>query len=428
MADFDAIDFFRDQDLVADPYPYFEYLRAKCPVVRESHHDVMMVTGYDEAWEIYRDVERFSSCNSVSGPFPGFPVPLVGDDVSELIEAHRDEMPMSDQLPTMDPPMHKAHRGLLMRLLTPKRLKENEEFMWGLADRQIDEFAAAGHCEFIREFAGPYTLLVIADLLGVPEEDHEMFRAELQGNRHRQGQAVGSTGAESLARSPLEWLYERFSDYISDRRRNPRDDVLTKVASATFPDGSMPEVIDAVRVAANLFAAGQETTVRLLASALQLIAERPDLQQWLREDRSRIPDFVEETLRWESPVKGDFRLSRVPTTIGGVDIPAGTTVMLVNGAINRDPARFECPHEFRADRPNSREHVAFGRGVHSCPGGPLARAEARVSIERLLDRLEDITISEEHHGPPGDRRYAYAPTFILRGLQKLHLDFTPATP
>jgi cytochrome P450 len=190
----------------------------------------------------------------------------------------------------------------------------------------------------------------------------------------------------------------------------------------------MPEVIDAVRVAANLFAAGQETTVRLLASALQLIAERPDLQQWLREDRSRIPDFVEETLRWESPVKGDFRLSRVPTTIGGVDIPAGTTVMLVNGAINRDPARFECPHEFRADRPNSREHVAFGRGVHSCPGGPLARAEARVSIERLLDRLEDITISEEHHGPPGDRRYAYAPTFILRGLQKLHLDFTPATP
>ena len=202
--------------------------------------------------------------------------------------------------------------------------------------------------------------------------------------------------------------------------------MLTGLATATFPDGSLPEVIDVVRIAANLFAAGQETTVRLLANSLQVIGERPDLQERLRAERDLVPNFVEESLRYESPVKGDFRLHACPTTVGGVDIPAGTTLMVLNAAANRDPRRFECPEEFRVERANAREHVAFGHGAHTCPGAPLARAEGRVSIERLLDRMRDIRISEEHHGPPGAREYRYAPTYILRGLTALHLTYTPA--
>jgi cytochrome P450 len=425
MTDYDAIDFFREQTLIEDPYPYFDSLRQECPVRRERHHDVVMVTGYEEALAVYHDMETFSSCNSVSGPFPGFPVPLDGDDVSELIERHRDELPMSDQITTMDPPTHRAHRGLLMRLITPKRLKENEAFMWDLADRQIDEFQARGEVELIKEFAGPFTLLVIADLLGVPEDDRARFRQALQGDaqEHRQ---VGSTD-DTMRHSPLEYLYGELSAFIEDRRRHPRNDVLTGLATATFPDGTLPEVIDAVRVAANLFAAGQETTVRLLGSALQLIADRPDLQDLLRTERARIPSFVEEVLRFESPVKGDFRLSRVPTTVGGVDVPAGTTVMVLNGAANHDPRQFDAPAEFRVDRDNSREHLAFGHGSHFCPGAPLARAEARVAIERLLDRLGGIRISEAHHGPAGARRYQYAPTYILRGLTRLNLTFESAS-
>jgi cytochrome P450 len=224
----------------------------------------------------------------------------------------------------------------------------------------------------------------------------------------------------------LEFLNTWFSRYVEERRREPRQDVLTGLATATFPDGTMPEVNDVVQVAVNLFAAGQETTVRLLGSALQLIAERPEIQDQLRAQSDQIPDFIEEMLRFESPVKGDFRLARKTTNVGGVDIPAGTTVMLLNGAAGRDPRRFDKPDEFQADRTNARQHLAFGRGIHSCPGGPLARAETRVSLERLLDRLPDIRISEAEHGPPGARRYAYVPTFILRGLRKLHLDFTSA--
>ena len=424
--DITAIDFFRDPSVVADPYPYFAAIRERGPIWREPYHDVVMVTGYDEAWAIYQDVETFSSCTSVSGPFPGFPVPLEGrDDVSDLIEQHRDELPMSDQIICFDPPKHTAHRALLMRLLTPKRLKENEDFMWRLADRQIDQFAERGSVEFLGEYAGPFTFLVIADLLGVPEEDRPTFLEDMQGTKRKR--AMVGSAKENLEHNPLEFLYSWFGRYVEDRRRQPRQDVLTSMATATFPDGSTPTVEDVVRVAVNLFAAGQETTVRLLGSALQLLAERPDIQDRLRSDKERVPEFIEEMLRYESPVKGDFRLARRSTTVGGVDIPAGTTVMLLNGAANRDAARFDAPDEFIVDRGNARQHMAFGRGVHSCPGGPLARAEARVSVERLLDRLPDIRISEEHHGPAGARRYSYVPTFILRGLTTLHLEFTPSS-
>ena len=422
--DYDAIDFFRGNELVDDPYPYFDWLREQCPVHRESQYGVYMVTGYPEACSVYTDPDTFSSCNSVTGPFPGFPVPLDGDDVSELIEQHRDELPFSDQITTMDPPKHRDHRHLLMRQLTPKRLKENEEFIWRLADRQIDEFVARGECELVGDYASPFTLLVVADLLGVPEDEHEEFRAALARRSH---QAVGST-RDSMSGNPLAWLYDRFSGYIEDRRREPRDDVLTALATTTFPDGTLPEVIDVVRVAANVFAAGQETTVRLLGTALQLIGERPDLQQRLRERPELIGDFVEETLRIESPVKGDFRLARRNATVGGVDIPAGATLMVLNGAANRDPRHFDDPGDLRVDRGNAREQLAFGRGVHSCPGGPLARLEGRVSVERLLDRTSEIRIAEAHHGPPNACRYQYMPTYILRGLMALHLELTPAGP
>ena len=310
MTDIEAIDFFKDPDLVADPYPHFEALRSKCPVHRENHYDVVMVTGYDEALEVYNDPDTFSSCLSVTGPFPGFPVPLEGDDISDLIVEHRDSLPMSDQLPTLDPPVHTAHRGLLMRLITPKRLKENEAAMWHMADGLLDTYLAEGEGEYIKGFAGPFTMLIIADLLGVPDED----RGEFAKNLHQapgSGGGVGGTKGESLGHSPLEYLYQRFSEYVEDRRRHPQDDVLTGLATATFPDGSTPEVIDVVRVAANLFAAGQETTVRLLSTALKLLGDDPELQQQLREHRELVPNFVEECLRYESPVKGDFRLSRV---------------------------------------------------------------------------------------------------------------------
>ncbi len=423
VTDYDSVDFFTDQSLLEDPYPYFDHLRSKCPVLPTAHHGVVAVSGYEEAMEVYLDTDTFSSCNSVIGPFAAFPVPLEGDDVGEIIDTYRDQLPMNEHMVTMDPPMHTRERALIMRLLTPKRLKENEAFMWRQADRQIDEFVAAGRCEFISAYTQPFAMLVVADVLGVPEADHRRFREGfgMSTSPGAVGDAQGDMGVNALG-----WLDETFASYIEDRRREPRDDVLTRLAEGTYPDGSIPDVTSVVRTATFLFAAGQETTARLLAVALKYLSEYPELQDELRAHSERIPDFIDEALRIESPVKADFRLSRRATTVAGVDIAAGTPVMLLNGAANRDPRHFDAPAEFRLDRPNAKAHIAFGRGVHSCPGGPLARAEGRVSIERILDRMRDIRLSEEHHGPPEARHFDYEPTWVLRGLHKLYIEFTPA--
>jgi cytochrome P450 len=422
MSSFDSADFFTDPSLVEDPYPYYEFVRERGPIWREPQHGVFVVVGYDEITAIYREHDTFSSCNSVVGPFHGMEVEPGTDDISAFIEERRPQLPMNEHMVTMDPPEHTRHRGLLTRLITPKRLRENEEFMWRLADRQLDEFVAKGSCEFIKEYSQPFALLVIADLLGVPEEDHRLFRSRLSAQTAGSIAHVDDRWSELNA---LEFLDGWFTSYVEDRRKNPGKDVLTDLALARFPDGSTPDVIGVVRTATFLFAAGQETTARLLATALKHLAENPAIQDQLRENRDLIPNFVEEALRIESPVKADCRMARRTTEIAGVKIPAGATVMLLNGAANRDPRRFESPDEFRIDRPNAREHVAFGRGAHACPGGPLARAEAKVSLERILDYMRDIRLSEAEHGPAGARRFRYEPTYVLRGLTELHLQFTP---
>jgi cytochrome P450 len=424
LSDWQTIDFFFDESLVEDPYPYFEALRQECPVLPLPHLGVVAVTGYEETSEVYRDSEAFSSCNSVIGPFASFPVPLDGDDVSGVVDRYRDQLPMHEHMVTMDPPDHTRERGLLMRLITPKRLRDNEEFIWRLADQQLDEFIGDGRCEFITSYTQPFAMLVVADLLGVPEEDHQRFR-EGFGLTGTVGE-VGAGEEGNVGENPLAWLDGWFTQYIEDRRRQPRQDVLTDLALATYADGTTPDVVSVVRTSTFLFAAGQETTARLLAAALRYLAEHPEMQDELRADSDKIPIFIEEVLRVESPVKTDFRLARRTTSIGGVEVAAGTPVMLLNGAANRDPRHFECPAEFRLDRPNVQSHMAFGRGVHSCPGGPLARAEGRVSIERILARTRNISLSEEHHGPPDARRFQYEPTWILRGLSKLYLEFDVA--
>src|SRR3954452_8069309 len=424
MSTYETVDFFSDQNLVEDPYPYFDELRSVAPVLPLPHLGIVAVTGYDEAHEVYRDPDTFSSCNSVVGPFATFPVPLEGDDVGEIIDRYRDQLPMNEHMVTMDPPQHTRERALLMKLITPKRLKENEAFVWQLADRQLDEFLAEGKCEFIRAYAQPFAMLVVADLLGVPESDHETFRRGFGLSSSPGMLGGGDQHGDNL--NALSWLDVRFIRRFEDRRREPRDDYLTHMALATYPDGTLPDVNSVVRTATFLFAAGQETTARLLAAALKYLAEHPSVQDELRAHKERIPEFIEETLRVESPVKTDFRMARRTTTIGGVEIKAGTPVMLLNGAANPDPRQFECPAEFDIDRAGVRTHIAFGRGMHSCPGGPLARVEGRISLERILDRWTDIRLSEEHHGPLGARRFDYEPTWVLRGLSNLHLEFTPA--
>ncbi|AFC41922.1 MULTISPECIES: cytochrome P450 [Mycobacterium] len=425
MTDLANVDYFTDADVAQDPYDYWDYLRNQGPVFREPHYGVVAVTGYQEVQAAFKDVDSFSAVNAIGGPFPPLPFTPEGDDISEQIEAHRHEFPIFEHMVVMDPPEHDKARSLLGRLLTPRRLQENKDYIWQLADRQFDEFIANGHCEFLSEYAKPFATLAIADLLGVPDEDRPEIRRNL-GAGNAPGARVGALDHEPVGSNPLQYLDDLFSAYITDRRRQPREDVLTGLATATYPDGSVPPLLEVVRPATFLFAAGQETVTKLLSSAVQVLGDDPELQERLRSDRSLIGTFIEEALRMQSPTKVDFRLARKTTTLGGVHIPAGTVLMLCLGAANRDPRKFDNPNEFRPDRKNVREHIAFGRGIHTCAGAPLARVEGQITINRLLDRTRKFRISEAKHGSPSGRQYHYEPTFLLRGLTELHIDFIPA--
>ena len=414
MGGVENLDFFTDKSLVDDPYGYYDAIR-RCPVWREPAHGVVLVSGYDEAVAVQRDPdENLSVCNIVSGPWSGIPVDADRDDISDLIEQHRHRVTFGDYFITFDPPRHTAHRSLLSRLFTPKRLRYSEDFLWHLADEQINRFAEEGKCEIVVDYNFPFTLDAITNLLDVPEADREKFRRAATASR-LEGERSGFVGVKE------EW----FVEYIEERRREPRDDVLTELALAKFPDGTTPEAIDVARVATFMFAAGHGTTIDLLSLAMLMLAERPELQEQLRCDRSKIPAFVEEMLRFESPIKSNFRMARRTTKIGDVDVQAGTSVLVMNGAANRDPQRFDEPDEFRLARPNILQHIAFGRGIHTCPGAPIARAEARVSLARILDRMAEIRVSEAKHGPAGDRRLKWDRTFLFRRLNELHLEFTP---
>ncbi len=413
------IDYFTDAGVAANSAPYFDHMLAHHPVWREPKYGVVIVTGYEEALQVYHQPEVYSSINRTGGPVLDLPFELVGDDLTELLEKHRDAFPTNDQIVTFDPPMHTDHRALLMGLITPKRLKENEEFLKVTADHFLDDLLAAGEFDFIWDYGKKYAVLAVADLLGVPESDHAMLIDLLA----TQGPVLGNLELQAAAHhNSLERLYDYFVARIEERRANPTGDLLTGMAQATFPDGSLPEPIEVARIASNLFAAGQETTVQLLGISVARIAEDAALQDLLRAEPKLIPKFIEEQLRIEAPIKGSFRLTKVATSIGGLDLVPGTVVLLLHGAAGRDERLFDNPAEFDVLRANARQHLAFGRGIHTCPGAPLARAEVVFSLQRLLGRTTSITISEKHHGPADDRRWDLIRSYKFRGHTHLHIE------
>jgi cytochrome P450 len=405
-------DFFTDPGILQDPSPYYAALRERGPVWREPHQGVFILSGIEEILDVFADYEHYSASVAALGPLVKVPVPDPGESWAEVIERRRAEIPMGEMLTSIDPPRHTRHRALAGKLFTPNRLKENEEFMWSLAEGLIDDVVDRGEVEFSAAYAKPFTLLVVADLLGVPREDHERFRSWLGGQAGNVGSPDGEHGGDRVFAN----LHPYFTRYIEERRASPGDDVMSRLGNARFPDGELPEVGDVVRLATIFFAAGQETTARLLTTGMRILAEEPALADELRSDPAGIPNFVEECLRLEGPIKSIFRLALCDTKIAGVDVPAGSLVMGSLGAANRDPRVFDDPCRFDPKRRNLRRNIAFGHGEHFCPGASLARAEARISFERLLARLDDLQLVD-----PG--ALSYAPTFIIRGLNDLPLRF-----
>jgi cytochrome P450 len=183
--------------------------------------------------------------------------------------------------------------------------------------------------------------------------------------------------------------------------------------------------MEIVRLSTFLFGAGQDTSAKLLGNAMRFLIEVPGLQDRLRKEPALIPQFLEETLRLEGSTKITSRLARRRTRIGDTEIPVGKRILIAFAAANRDPRRWEEPADFKLGRPRINEHVAFGRGPHVCAGAPLARVEVRVIFERFLEHTSNIDLSVEKHGAAGSRTLHYEPSFIIRGLDSMHLVLTP---
>jgi cytochrome P450 len=416
-------DYFSDHSILRDPYAYFEAVRDRGPIYRNPDSGIVFVTGFDEILAVLKNTEDFSSVIAPSGPAAPLPFKPEGSDITPQIEAHRTEFVGGDLLVAYDDKPHTFSRSLLGRLFVPSRLKASEQFIADYSEELVTDAVAGGGCELVKGVATPFVTMVIADLLGVPEGDRQIFMEAIEA-----GAPPGSLDSDDLMaqNQPLVIMGTYFVQYVHDRRENPRDDILSELSNATYPDGSMPDALEIVRLTTFLFGAGQDTSAKLLGNAMRFIVEQPGLQQQLRADPSLIPAMLEEVLRLEGSTKMTARIARKDTRIGEMEVPAGTTVMLALAAANRDPRRWTDPQAFLLDRPRIKEHLAFGRGAHVCVGAPLARAEVRVVIEKFLEHTSHIDLDEAKHGSAGDRTLEYEPSFIIRGLGEMHLKLTPA--
>ena len=417
-------DYFTDHAILRDPYAYFEAIRAHGPVWQPPGKDYLIVTGFDEFLQVMRNSADFSAIIGLQGASLPLPFMPDGSEITGQIEAHRGEFHGGDLLVNLDDNPHFNMRSLVNTLFVPSRLKASEARMATYADRMVRDAVARGQVDLVKDIATPFVTWVVADMLGVPDEDRQMFI-----DRIAEAPCPGNLDGEKAlneADHPFAIMGSYFAGYIMDRLANPRDDVLTELAHAIYPDGTKANPEDMIKLGMFMFGAGQDTSAKLLTNAMRYITDIPGMQESLRADPSLIPALLEEVLRLEGSTKQTARLARRDTTIGGVPVKAGTKVLLAIAAANRDPRRWDNPNEFVMNRPKIREHVAFGRSAHTCAGAPLARAEVRVILEKFLEHTEHMDIDAAAHGPSGKRLLDYEPSFIIRGLSTLTVNLTPA--
>jgi cytochrome P450 len=418
MTDLANRDYFSDFEIAKDPYPFFEAVRAHGPVWQPEDKDYLIVTGHNEMVEILNNHHDFSAIIGLAGAGAPLPFTPEGSDITAQIEEARPNILGGDQVVMLDDDPHTKLRGLMNRLFTPSKLKSNEEFFTSYSDQIVRAFVAKGGGDLVNEVATPFVTMVIADLLGVPHEDRDTFMAMIDASPSP-GNLDPSLNTHEGEMHPMVAMTGYFYRYISERQAAPKDDILTELALAEYSDGTKPSMMDLMTLGVFIFGAGQDTSAKLLSNAMRYIVDEPGLQAQLRADPSLIPDMLEEVLRLEGSTKQLSRLARRDTKIGDLPVKAGTKVLMGIPGANRDPARWEAPHEFRLNRPKIREHLGFGRGKHVCIGAPLARVEVRVILEKFFEHTTHIDLDETKHGVAGARNFDYDPSFIIRGLSEL---------
>jgi len=356
-----------------DPYPVYERLRADHPVYWAAPSNTWVLSRHADVEAAVLDPGTYSSASGI------FPVPA-GMDMVQMF------LPM---MIMADPPRHTQLRALVSRAFTARRIAAMEDSVAAIAVELVQDFAEAGNCDLVADFAGPLPAMVIADLLGVPREDRSQFRE--WSRTLVQADPVHDQSGTGLAAAAA--LYEYFAGFLAERRRQPRDDLISALVTAEV-DGQRLSEDELLGFCLLLLVAGHETTTNLLANSAAVLAEFPASRRRLLQEPALLETAVEELLRFDSPVQGLARTLTRGVSAHGVTMSAGETVLLLFGSANRDERVFPDAHVFDIDRGADR-HLAFGRGIHFCLGAALARLEARTALQVLLRSCPDWAVDLE---------------------------------
>ena len=383
------------RDYLADPYPALRRLRETDPCHFSPLTRMALVSRYRDVDRILRDHKRFSNDLRRGAP-------------TRSIDARSKLVP---SMISLDPPDHTRLRGLVNRAFTPRQVTKMEDYVRATAHRLLDraiQGARTASFDLMSAFAAPLPTLVIGRMIGVPDEDFARFKNWSDRFARVLEPILTKEESEDVFRADAEFA-RYFARVIEERRREPRDDLVSRLIRAEHEEDRLTSQETYVMLRL-LLVAGNETTTNLIGNGMLALLRNPGQLEALRGQPGLIKDAVEELVRFDSPVQVDARFATEDVEIAGRSVKAGSRVALLLGGANRDPEQFRRPDELDVAR-SDKGNISFGRGIHHCLGAPLARLEGRVAFEVLLERFPGIRL--------GDRTPAFARTIVLRGLERL---------
>jgi cytochrome P450 len=383
-----------DLEIAANPWPTYARLREHAPIYYNGRYRFWAISRHSDVESAIADWETFSNSRS---------------DILELVNSEFD-MPKGVMM-FEDPPVHTMLRGLMSRVFTPRRMAEIEDQIRQFCVNCLDPHVGSDGFDIVAELASMMPMRVIGMLLGIPESDQIAVRDANDANlRTKPGAPMKVAKADKIADGSI------YADYVEWRSHNPSDDLMTVLLNMEFTDSDgvtrklyRKEILHYVQVVAG---AGNETTGRLIGWLAKVLAEHPDQRRQIHEDRSLLTRAVDETLRYEPTGPHVARYTLRDFEMHGATVPAGSAVLLLFGAANRDPRRYTDPDAFDIHRDNI-SHLTFGKGVHYCLGANLARLEGRVALDELLNRWPEWEIDYDTAVP--------APTSTVRGWERLRV-------
>jgi cytochrome P450 len=382
-----------DVGINADPYPVYARLREEAPAYHNDRYDFWALTRHADVEQALVDWEVFSNSRS---------------DILDVIKADVDLPP--GVIMFEDPPAHTAHRGLMSRVFTPKRMAALEDQVRQYCASCLDPHVGSSGFDVISELGAELPMRVIGMLLGIPEADQVAVRERTDADlRTKPGQPMKVTAGRITSS-------DMFHEYIEWRAQHPADDLMTVLLNAEFEDsdGEQRRLTreEVHQYTAVLAGAGNETTGRLIGWLAKVLAEHPDQRRQVHADRSLLPKVIDETLRFEPTGHAVARFVLRDVDLHGTTIPAGSPILLIVAAANRDPRRYADPDAFDIHRPDV-QHLTFGFGLHFCLGASLARLEGRVALDELLNRFPewDVDLAGAQ----------LAPTSTVRGWERMPL-------